>query len=243
MATSDHQRVQHEPAYVLHTTPYKETSLVVQMFSRHYGRIAVVAKGAKRPHSSLRGVLLSMQPLRVAWSGKGEIKTLTHAYWVGGQLAPRGESVLNGFYLNELLLKLLAREDKHEALFDAYGTALGALASGKERVEIVLRRFEFCLLRELGMGADWRSTLSGELVQEQHRYVCLPELGVRRARDDEPQEIPVIEGAALLAMGQGDFSALRTLQQGKQLIRYWLNHLLAGKTLNTRQVLMELQQL
>lgn len=243
MAGNDSLRVQHEPAYVLHATPYKETSLVVQLFTRHYGRVAVLAKGAKRPHSALRSVLLSLQPLLVNWSGKGEVKTLTQAHWTGGQPLLRGESLLNGFYLNELLLKLLAREDAHEILFDHYRATLAALATATARAEIILRQFEFALLRELGVGADWQRTTAGDPVQADLRYVCLPEEGVRMARMHEASDVPVIAGEILLALAQGDFSDPRTVQQGKQLIRFWLHHLLAGRPLNTRQMLIELHQL
>jgi DNA repair protein RecO (recombination protein O) len=243
MSRSDPQRISNEPAYVLHATPYKETSLVLQLFSRHHGRVAAIAKGAKRPHSALRGVLISLQPLLVSWSGKGEVKTLTQAHWVGGQPALRGESLLQGFYLNELLLKLMAREDAHETLFDHYRDTLAALATGAGRAETALRQFEFSLLRELGVGADWQKTTQGEAVVPQQRYVCLPEVGVRLVRDNEPADLPLLDGDILLAMAEGDFSGQRTLQQGKQLIRYWLHHLLSGRPLNTRQMLIELHQI
>lgn len=243
MALNEIRRVQHEPAYVLHATPYKETSLVVQLLTRHYGRVALIAKGAKRPHSALRSVLMSLQPLVVNWSGRGEVKTLTAAHWAGGQALLRGEALLNGFYLNELLLKLLAREDPHENLFDAYRNVLTQLASPAVHPESALREFEFLLLRELGVGADWSRNHDGSEVQAQQHYVCLPEYGVRPARAQEDADLPVIDGQTLLAMAQRDFSAARTLQQGKLLIRYWLNHLLAGRRLNTRQMLMDLHQL
>jgi DNA repair protein RecO (recombination protein O) len=243
MASTEHQRISNEPAYVLHATAYKETSLIVQLFSRHYGRVAAVAKGAKRPHSALRGVLMSLQPLLVAWSGKGEVKTLTQAHWVGGQPALRGDGLLQGFYLNELLLKLLAREDAHESLFDDYRNALLALATGAGRAESALRQFEFSLLRELGVGADWQKTTQGEAVVPGQRYVCLPEVGVRLARSSEAADLPIMEGEILLAMAHRNFSEPRTLQQGKQLIRYWLHHLLSGRPLNTRQMLIELHQI
>jgi DNA repair protein RecO (recombination protein O) len=243
MVSRDATRVANEPAYVLHATSYKETSLILHVFSRHYGRVAAVAKGAKRPHSALRGVLISLQPLLLGWSGKGEVKTLTQADWVGGQPALRGDSLLQGFYLNELLLKLLAREDAHVSLFDHYRNALIALATGAARAENALRQFEFSLLRELGVGADWRKTSQGDAVLPGQRYVCLPEMGIRLAGPSEAADLPVIEGEILLSMAHGDFSQQRTLQLGKQLIRYWLHHLLSGRTLSTRQMLIELHQI
>jgi DNA repair protein RecO (recombination protein O) len=113
-----------DPAFVLHAYPYRETSLVVEMFCQHKGRVGLVARGARRPRSALRGVLLAFQPLEVSWAGKSELKTLHSAEWRGGIAQLRGKPLICGFYLNELLLKLLAREDPHEALFHHYSEAV-----------------------------------------------------------------------------------------------------------------------
>ena len=104
-------RINGQPAFVLHSYPYKETSLIVDLFTRDHGRVAVVAKGAKRPLSKLRGVLQTFQPLSVSWSGKSELRTLIDAEWVGGMLPIERNALLCGFYLNELLVKLIARDD------------------------------------------------------------------------------------------------------------------------------------
>src|SRR6478609_8357938 len=117
-------RVTQQPAFVLHSYPYKETSLIVEVLTRDYGRIALVAKGAKRPHSKLRGVLQTFQPLSVGWSGKSEVRTLTGAEWLGGLLPLEKSALLCGFYLNELLVKFVARDDPHRPLFDHYVEAL-----------------------------------------------------------------------------------------------------------------------
>src|ERR1700679_3538600 len=127
-ATADRGRVDNQPAFVLHSYPYRETSMVVEVFSRDYGRVALLAKGAKRPRSALRGLLLSFQPLTVAWSGKNELRMLHKADWSGGQPLLRGPALMCGFYLNELLLKLLVRDDAHDRLFDRYREALSQLA-------------------------------------------------------------------------------------------------------------------
>ena len=108
-AAGREHRIANQPAFVLHSYPYKETSLIVEVFSRDHGRIALIAKGAKRPHSRLRGVLQTFQPLSVGWSGKSEMRTLTGAEWVGGMPPLEKSALLCGFYLNELLVKLLAQ--------------------------------------------------------------------------------------------------------------------------------------
>jgi DNA repair protein RecO (recombination protein O) len=145
-------RVQDSFAYMLHATAWRETSLVIQAFSRSHGCLALVAKGAKRPYSTLRPVLSAFQPLALSWSGGGEVKTLTRAE-VSGVRPLTGGALMSAWYMNELLLRLLPREDAHPVLFDAYDTALAQLASGS-RASAALRRFEWVLLREPGYGLD-----------------------------------------------------------------------------------------
>ncbi len=149
------------PAYVLHALPYKETSLVVEIFTRHQGRLPVVAKGAKRPHSALRSILLSLQPLLVKYTGKGEVKNLTHAEWAGGHLPPEGQGLLAGYYLNELMMRFFQREDPHPELFDVYMRTLAQLASGYSVAQAV-RTFELSALESMGFGldlsGDWQGT-------------------------------------------------------------------------------------
>ncbi len=137
------------PAFVLHSYPYRETSLIIDVLSRDHGRLALVAKGAKRPHSALRGVLQTFQPLALSWSGKSEVRTLTGAEWVGGMLPLAGDALLCGFYVNELLVKFCAREDPHPQLFHHYVVTLARLAHDEPPVQ-VLRSFERVLLRETG---------------------------------------------------------------------------------------------
>ena len=112
------KRADHEPGYVLHTYPYKETSLIVEAFTRKFGRVSLLARGARRPRSAMRGVLLSFQSLTLSWSASAELGTLMRAEWSGALRPLRGRGLMSGFYLNELLLRLLPREDPHEALFD-----------------------------------------------------------------------------------------------------------------------------
>lgn len=124
-------RVHDEPAYVLHRHDWSESSLILEVFSRRHGRVALVAKGVKRPHSQYRSVLLPLQPLRLGWGGDAEVRTLKSAQWQGGHVMPMGEALLAGYYLNELLLKLLARDDPHEPMFDHYADAVQALVEGE----------------------------------------------------------------------------------------------------------------
>jgi len=142
------QRISHEPAYVLHRYDWSESSLILEVFTRHHGRIALVAKGVKRPASSFRPVLLPLQPLEIAFGGDAEIRTLKGAEWLGGHTMPAGDALLSGYYLNELLLRLLARDDPHARLFDIYAATVRLLApesgSGAEGLQLGLRLSSCC---------------------------------------------------------------------------------------------------
>jgi DNA repair protein RecO (recombination protein O) len=234
-------RIGGQPSFVLHSYPYKETSLIVDMFTRDYGRIGLVAKGAKRPHSKLRGVLQTFQPLSASWSGRAELRTLIDAEWVGGMLPLERTALLCGFYLNELLVKLLARDDPYPVLFDHYVATLNQLAHN-EPAQIVLRKFERALLKETGVAADLsRCGGSGDPVEPGVEYVVDPERGPRVARDSDGW--PAVDGQTLLDMENDDYSRPLTQVQSKQLMRFLLAHQLGGAPLNTRQILIDLLQL
>lgn len=234
-------RVHGQPAFVLHSYPYKETSLIVDVFSRDYGRVALVAKGAKRPHSTLRGVLQTFQPLSVGWSGKAEVRTMTGAEWVGGLLPLEKSALLCGFYLNELMVKLVARDDPHPLLFDNYVAALNQLAHA-EAAPIVLRKFELGLMRQTGVAGDLsRCTATGQPVVADAIYVVDPERGPRPA--NAADQSPRVLGATLLDMERDDYADGTTQLQSKFLMRFLLAHHLGGAQLNTRQILIDLMQL
>jgi DNA repair protein RecO (recombination protein O) len=234
-------RAANQPGFVLHSYPYKETSLIVDVFSRDYGRVALMAKGAKRPHSKLRGVLQTFQPLSVGWSGKSEVRTLTTAEWIGGLVPLEKSALLCGFYLNELLVKLLARDDPHPALFDHYVSTLNQLAHD-EPAPIVLRKFERALLKETGVAANLTvSTATDEKVETDRVYVVDPERGPRPAMPSDTS--PRVVGQTLLDMEREDYTSSTTQSQSKFLMRYLLAHHLGGTPLNTRQILIDLMQL
>ncbi|MBB5544932.1 DNA repair protein RecO [Paraburkholderia fungorum] len=235
-------RIAEQPAFVLHSYPYRETSLIIDVLSRDHGRLALVAKGAKRPHSALRGVLQTFQPLALSWSGKSEVRTLTGAEWVGGMLPLAGDALLCGFYVNELLVKFCAREDPHPQLFHHYVVTMTRLAHDEPPVQ-VLRSFECVLLRETGYAMALDRTVSRRAVQADGRYVFDPERGVREASDDLPAQWPVIAGQTLLDMEKDDYHRAQTVAQSKTLMRFLLNTYLGGTPLATRQILIDLQNL
>ena len=241
VARSGALRITGQPGFVLHSYPYKETSLIVDLFTREHGRVALIAKGAKRPHSKLRGVLQTFQPLSTSWSGKSELRVLIDAEWVGGLLPLEKTALLCGFYLNELLVKLLARDDPHPALFDHYVATLNQLAH-HEPAQIVLRKFERSLLKETGVAADFtRCTSTGAAIDPNLQYVVDPERGPRAARAADTW--PQVAGKTLLDMEREDYADPATQAQSKHLMRFLLAHQLGGAPLNTRQILIDLMQL
>jgi len=236
--TRARQRVDAAPAFLLHSHPYSETSLILEVFARDYGRLALLARGARRPRSALRGVLLAFQPLALGWFGGGEVKTLAKAEWQGGMAFLRGEGLLLGYYLNELLLKLLPREDAHPALFDAYAQAIATLAGGCWHAG-ELRRFEKAMLRELGYGLVLERDAGGEAIDPRRAYCYQIERGPMPA--DAASVGQPVEGRTLLDLAADNYADARTLSESKQLMRYLLGYYLAGQPLQTRRVFIELQ--
>ncbi len=236
------QRVDQQPGFILHTHAYRETSLIVELFSRDHGRLALVAKGARRPMSALRGVLLAYQPLLVDWSGGGEVKTLIRAEWRGGQPMLSGKALLCGYYLNELLMRFLAREDAHPALFDCYGEVISALPACTH-FEPLLRRFELTLLEQMGYGVPLTHEADSERPVEAHgEYRYIIERGPVPAEQGD-SECPLVSGESLLDMAAGHFDSPRTLAQSKQLLRLLIGHHLGGQPLQSRRMFKELQSL
>lgn len=240
MAVGGVARQDQQPVFVLHTYPFKETSLVVELFSRNFGRVAAIAKGARRPRSAMRGMLQAFQPLLGAWSGKSELRNLHSLDWGEGLLLLQGEALMCGFYLNELLLRLLPREDPHEDLYDYYAQALRQLAAGGSLAP-TLRRLELRLLQELGYAVPLEQQPDGTPVEAGRDYGYLPEHGVIPPGSVETGV--QLAGKTLLDMARDDYTDPLTQSQSKQLMRLLLAHYLGDKPLHTRQLLMDLQQL
>jgi DNA repair protein RecO (recombination protein O) len=233
-------RVEHQPAFLLHAYPWRETSLVVEVFARDHGRVALVARGAKRPTSHFRGVLTAFCPLLLAWGGRNEVKTLMRAEWCGGLAPLRGESLLAGFYLNELLVRLLARGDAHEALFAAYAQALAELARACQPAQ-VLRAFEVSLLREVGFLPALDHCADGAPIDPAARYRIESAQGLVRV--DGMGDGLCIGGTTVLAMARGEFDDERVAGESKHALRQLIRYHLDGRPLNTRRILQDLREL
>jgi DNA repair protein RecO (recombination protein O) len=245
------KRIADEPAYVLHRYDWSETSLILEVFTRHHGRVALVAKGAKRPTSSFRPVLLPLQPLSLTFGGDGDIRTLKSAEWVGGHVMPTGEALLSGYYLNELLMRLTARDDPHPQLFEVYAAAVRLLASGDpDALQWALRGFELLLLREMGLlPALNLQTLTLKPLLPTDSYALVPEAGLQWVRDDRQ----ALRGEQWLALhaalaSPSPLAALLRecadlLVQLQRPLRLLLNYHCGVGTLRTRQMMLDLQTL
>jgi DNA repair protein RecO (recombination protein O) len=251
------RRIEHEPAFVLHSYPYKETSLVLEVFSRAHGRIGMLARGARRPRSAMRGVLTAFQPLRLSWSGSAELCNLTGAEWSGGQPVLGGSPLMCGFYLNELLMRLLPRGDAHEDLFDAYAASLSRLAAAAAEA-VVLRSFERRLLAELGYALSLeRDAANGEPIDPAATYDYLPERGPIRVNGTNGASgsngkgdarhgaggVVHISGRTLLDVARDDYGRAETREEARHLMRALIGIRLGSQGLHTRSVMMELQEL
>jgi DNA repair protein RecO (recombination protein O) len=236
---------------VLHAIAWRETSLIVEVFTRDHGRLGLVARGARRPRSALRGLLQPFQPLDLRWSGKSELRNLIGAEWVGGLPGLSGASIMPGFYLNELMVKLLPREDAHPNLFDDYLATLGLLGRHPDDVSLtepVLRRFECNLLREMGYAPRFDcETVSLQPIDPSLRYEVSPVSGIRRVTDHD--DAAGFQGKTLAALAQAGRSieeAVEALEpseiaiESKRILRLLLGHHLGEDDLQSRHVMREL---
>jgi DNA repair protein RecO (recombination protein O) len=248
-------------AFVLHSHDWSESSLILDLFTRDHGRVVAVAKGAKRPYSQLRPVLMPFQRLVVTFGVKrsedAEVWLLRQAEWAGGPAWPGGAALLPGFYLNELLMRLMGRHDPHPELFDAYAQTLQAMGD-PTLLQAALRAFELILLRQLGHLPDLsKQTVDGLTVAAGRPYELHPDLGVAAARwVGEPGAGPVVlDGAVLTGIETALSSAyaqtpvpavmaacMPALSELKAVVRTLIHYHLGSQTLRTRQLMMELQQ-
>ncbi|MEO6697589.1 MAG: DNA repair protein RecO [Gammaproteobacteria bacterium] len=235
-------RVKLQPAYVLHQRPYRDTSALVEAFTADYGLITLVAKGVRAAKSRLAGVLQPFQPLLISWSGRTELVTLTGCEADGARLEISGRLAMSGFYMNELLLRLLHRHDPHPALFQNYLATLAGLAQG-EREERALRIFELRLLKEIGyaMTLDHLAG-NGEAVEADKIYSYQIERGLTHYANAEPGGIQVL-GCSLLSLKDEALHDAQSLRDSKRLMRAVLSRYLGSKPLQSRELFINLQKL
>ncbi|ROH85954.1 DNA repair protein RecO [Stagnimonas aquatica] len=226
------RRVELQPAYLLHTRGYGDTSLLIEAFTPEYGRVGLIAKGARGPRSKTRAYLQPLQPLLLSWSARGELGTVTGIEAQGQPVPLAGEAMFCAWYANELLMRLCAREDPHPILFAAYVSLLPRL---REDREPALRAFECRLLDELGYGLRLPADLEPGL-----RYRYDWERGPLPVGEDGEE---VFAGSSLIALREDRLRGAGQLQDARRLLRQALHRQLAGKPLQTALLLRQLRQL
>ena len=244
MTSADPRRVHLQPAYVLHHRPYRDTSRILELFTRDYGRVSVFARGARGARKSGASLIPMLQPfnrLLASWSGRGEAGQLIGAEFDGAVAALAPDRLVSGFYLNELLLKLFARHDSHADVFDLYHRTLEALKHAADPVS-PLRVFEKRLLDALGYGlALERDVLTGEPIVADAVYHYRLEQGAARAAGVAEGSL-MVAGATLLSLAHEDLSEPTTRAEARQLLRAALDRVLEGRELKTRQVMHALRR-
>ncbi len=246
------KRVANEPAFVLHRYDWSESSLILEVFTRGHGRIALAARGAKKPSSSFRPILLPLQPLQLSWGGDAEIRNLKSAQWMGGHVMPTGDALMAGYYLNELLLKLLARDDPHPRLFDVYASVVAVVAGEHgEALQAALRSFELLLLREIGLLPLLDAqTMTLAALDGAARYKLVPEGGLRQSQPDERHSLSGAQWMALQTALSDPAAFTATLRASagmmadlKPQLRHLLNYHCGVGTFKTRQMMIDIQNL
>jgi len=235
------QRVELVIGYLLHQRPYRESSALLEIFTAAHGRVGLVARGVRSARSRQRGDLQPFRQLRFSWQSRGDLGTLTAAESDGAVTALRSKALYSAFYLNELLIRLLARHDPHPALFSAYSSSLQLLGKGDD-VEVVLRRFEISLLQELGYGLQLDCDVeTGEALRPDTLYDYHLESGPVGADSDLHSGF-VFRGASLAAMARGEFSDPAVLLDAKRLLRAALKLYLGDKPLKSRELFRPTKQ-
>jgi DNA repair protein RecO (recombination protein O) len=227
------QRIERQPAYVLHERPYRETSVLLEALTRDHGRVGLVARGVRsaKPRFS-RGTLKPLQALELAWMGRGELGNLASADPVGVPVPLVGDGLLCALYLNELLARLLARNDPHPEVFARYSAVLYELAAAADAAAQAwaLRRFERDLLAELGYALPLEADEAGRVLEPGAQYALDPERGALRWSGRGPAPL-LVSGASLQALAGDVAPPVELLREIKRALRAVLRHHLGGRDL------------
>jgi DNA repair protein RecO (recombination protein O) len=228
------------PSFILHQRAYRETSLILDIFSLHHGRVSVVAKGVKGRRKNTAGLLQLYQPLLLSWAGHGELFSLRGVEAQDATYLLKGESTLCGLYINELIVRLLPVAEENEAIFFAYRQALASLEHGQNN-EVTLRLFEKQLLSHLGYGLVLHHDVeTGQAIEPDQHYYYLADSGLHRTKTLDGDK--TITGRSLQHLiDERDFDQ-QSLNEIKQLMRGVIHFYLGGKPLQTRKLFMQMQQ-
>ncbi len=234
-------RIERQPAYLLHKRQYRESSLIIEVFTAEYGRLSLIAKGARRPKSPFKAALQLFTPMLINYSDRNELGTLTAAEQAADRYPLRADRLYCGYYLNELLVRLLHRHDAHEQLFRYYSQTLKQLARDT-RSDKALRLFEKAFLSETGYGLTLHLDSSGQPVQADQNYLFSPEYGAQRLDAGHVNSQMVYSGKTLLALHKGEFPDGDTLKQSKFLLRSVIEQRLEHRPLKSRELFIKMRR-
>jgi DNA repair protein RecO (recombination protein O) len=235
------RRIRLEPAYLLHHYAYRDSSRILELLTRGYGRVSLCARAARRGGSGLPSLLQSFVPLLVSWTMRTEAGHLNGAERAEGVISPvPPERLMSGFYANELLVRLLPRNDPHPRIYDAYERLVRELADSSGNAVRALRMFEIRLLEEVGYGVDLGVDTAGNPIDPTRAYRHRPGVGVERV-DGVAEGTLIFSGASLLGLARGDLDEARVLADAKRLTRAALDACLEGRGLRTREVMLAMQ--
>ncbi len=225
---------------MLRTWPYSESSLIVDLFTRRYGRLRVISKGARRQKSYRSGLLSPFRVLLTAWSGKGELPILTSVEQISKHVEYSAKSVSCGYYLNELMIRFLHLHDPHEALFDHYTRALSEFAQGMD-LQSALRIFEKNLLQETGFGLVLgHDADGGKPIRADRQYDYIADQGPVLIKPNKYRSGIPVSGATLHALATEQDLSTQAQAESKRLLRTLIEQRLGGKPLRSRRVMINL---
>lgn len=237
-------RINLEPAFVLHTRPFRDTSLLTNVFSRNHGHLMLLARGARSQKSPLRALLLPFTPLLLSWVGKTDLPIISKAEIADQQYNLQGRAILNGLYLNELLVRLLHRHDPHPELFSHYQNTLTSLKSPLQ-ITKSLRLFEKNLLMHLGYGLQLNKETNGNAVDASNYYHFSYSVGLQKINNYELQQFNqralqnnIFQGKSLLALHQNQLDEIQTLKDAERILQVALQELLGTKKLKSTELIV-----
>ena len=237
---SSKKRVLKQPTWILHQRPYRDTSSIIDIFTRDFGRVSIIAKGGRSPKSKFRGLLRPFFPIKLSWYSGKNLGNLVEIDVVGKPYNLIGDSLLSAYYLNELILKFLVKDDPQVEIFDLYSrTILDLMETGD--ISPVLRKFELEFLKLIGYGLNLEFEAVTHLpVRDDLFYEYNPGIGL--VISDKKNDQYVFSGTDINAINQGDFQEKKTVKSANRLLKSIINFHLDGRRLKTRRVLEELKR-
>ncbi|QRN41582.1 MAG: DNA repair protein RecO [Neisseriaceae bacterium] len=236
-------RVNHQIGYLLNTRPWKESSLLIDIFTQDYGKKILIARGARKATSALRGVLNPFTPISFSWFGKNSLLTLHQASWIGGQPMPQGIALLSSWYINELVFKLVPPNDPHPKIFIGLKTSMLALANNQDPSS-QLRKFEWILLNELGLAPSILVDIYENPIKKNHFYQVKYESNLIPIYSEKPHidHFVTVSGETLININREDYTLEKTRQEAREFFQYLIAQHIPNHQIVSSHILKQLFQ-